>query len=143
MKRSLLIFFPVIFALTSVEQGLAERPLQIYGYFNTRLEKVFNEPTLENMGMGLVEETAPLEFSFPFLNIMAQQQIEDRFRIFINLNGADGESLDVRNFWGEYTYDNRFRIRLGKTYRRFGIYNEILDATPTYYGIEPPELFDR
>jgi hypothetical protein len=33
-------------------------------------------------------------------------------------------------------------LRLGKIYRKFGLYNEVLDAVPTYYGIEPPELFD-
>ena len=34
-------------------------------------------------------------------------------------------------------------IRAGKTYRRFGLYNEILDAVPTFIGVEPPELFDK
>jgi hypothetical protein len=34
-------------------------------------------------------------------------------------------------------------IRAGKTYRRFGLYNEILDAVPTFIGIESPELFDK
>ncbi len=38
---------------------------------------------------------------------------------------------------------NYLNIRWGKTYRPFGLYNEILDAVPTYIGIEPPEIFDK
>ena len=49
----------------------------------------------------------------------------------------------MRNFWGEYTLDQRFRLRIGKMYRKFGLYNELLDAVPVYFGIEPPELFDK
>ena len=48
----------------------------------------------------------------------------------------------MRNIWGEYMHNQYLNVRVGKTYRRFGLYNEMLDAVPTYMGIEPPELFD-
>ena len=73
---------------------------------------------------------------------MMQSTLNDHFRVFINLNGADAENISVKNFWGEYSASQSFKLRLGKIYRKFGLYNEILDAVPTYYGIEPPELFD-
>jgi hypothetical protein len=126
--------------LATKEKAEAQEELQLYGFFSTHWEKLFSEPVME--GDRIVEKGAPAEFTFPFVNIMAQQRLEDHFRVFINLNGADAEHLDVQNFWGEYTLDQRLKIRLGKTYRKFGLYNEILDAVPTYYGIEPPELFD-
>jgi hypothetical protein len=56
----------------------------------------------------------------------------------------DDALLGVRNAWLEVPLvGDALQVRLGKTYRRFGLYNEILDATPTFIGIEPPELFDN
>ncbi len=114
--------------------------LKIFGYFSTRFEKVFNEPTLENGQT--VRVGAPAEFGYPFFNLMMEHQLSSRFKVFINLNGADAENVDVRNFWGEYAASSALNFRIGKIYRKFGLYNEILDAVPSYYGIEPPELFD-
>ncbi len=118
----------------------AQSDLNIYGYFSTRFEKTFSEPGLENGR--IVKEDAPAEFGYPFFNLMAQHQMGDRFKVFVNLNGAGGGTIDLRNFWGEYSANRYLNLRLGKIYRKFGLYNEILDAVPTYYGIEPPELFD-
>jgi hypothetical protein len=73
---------------------------------------------------------------------MIQDRISDKFKAFLNLNGSGAGTLDVRNIWGEYAPTPRFNVRVGKIYRFFGLYNEILDAVPTYFGIEPPELFD-
>ena len=70
---------------------------------------------------------------------MLQYAINDRFKTFVNLGAADAENVEVRNMWGEYKHNQYLNVRLGKTYRRFGLYNEILDAVPTYIGIEPPE----
>jgi hypothetical protein len=53
-------------------------------------------------------------------------------------------SLLVRNAWVEAPLiDGSLILRAGKLYRRFGLSNEILDATPTFIGIEAPELFDE
>jgi len=79
-----------------------------------------------------------------------QGSISNKYRYFINLAapGAGGHSSDeavgVRNAWVEMPVAGRFlAVRFGKMYRRFGLYNEMLDATPTFIGIEPPELFDK
>lgn len=116
----------------------AQNSLNWYGYFSTRFEKTF-ETTGPN---GTVDAATPSDFAYPFFNIMAQQRINNQFRMFINLNGAKATTIDVRNFWLEYSASPYLNVQVGKIYRKFGLYNEILDAVPTYYGIEPPELFD-
>ncbi len=120
--------------------GLTLNELNIYGYFSTRFEKTFAEPSLESGR--IVKQDAPAEFIYPFFNVLMQHQITNKFKAFVNLNGSGGSTIDLRNFWGEYSASSFINLRLGKTYRKFGLYNEILDAVPTYYGIEPPELFD-
>jgi len=114
--------------------------INIFGYFSTRFEKVFAVPSLENGAT--VKRNELFEFSHPFFNLFLEHQLSDAFRVFMNLNGSGAGEVDLRNFWGEYSPSNAFNIRLGKIYRKFGLYNEILDAVPTYFGIEPPELFD-
>ncbi len=121
--------------------GAAQENLSVYGYFSTRLEQGINVPSWD--GAQIVRETPPHEFSSPFFSLMAQSTMGERFRVYVNINGADGGGLaTIRNSWGEYNGSNAFNLRIGRMYRRFGLYNEILDATPTYYGIEPPETFD-
>ena len=137
-KKSILSVLVLLVLISGVQ---AQNKLNIYGYFSTRLEKVWNEPGLD--GGVTVKETPPSEWSFPYFNVMMQYNISSKYRIFVNLSGADASTIDVRNFWGEYSASKYFTFRLGKSYRKFGLYNEILDAVPTYYGIEPPELFDR
>jgi hypothetical protein len=83
------------------------------------------------------------------LNVMVQGTVLERYRYFLNLAApkageiGDDVLIGVRNAWVEAPLvGDALQVRLGKTYRRFGLYNEILDATPTFIGIEPPELFD-
>lgn len=120
--------------------GLTLNSLNIYGYFATRIEKNWSVPSLA--GAQIVKESEPAAWTNPFFNVMFQHQRSEKFKVFVNLNGARAGTIDVRNLWGEYSASNALNIRLGKLYRKFGLYNEILDAVPTYYGIEAPELFD-
>ncbi len=132
------IFSVLLLAMIGLETGMAQSPLHLFGYFSTRFEKTF-----ETYGPnGVLDEATPSDFAYPFFNIMGQYRINDQFRVFLNINGAKASTLDVRNFWGEYSASRYLNVRIGKIYRKFGLYNEILDAVPTYYGIEPPELFD-
>jgi hypothetical protein len=82
------------------------------------------------------------------LNLMLQGLIGQRFHWFLNFGGIDADDVDkddlplaIRNAWVEYPlYRDYLVLRLGKTYRRFGLYNEILDAAPTFPGVEAPEF---
>ena len=113
-----------------------------YGYLSWRVEKVWEELSVDGTG-NTVTADAPRETTIPSFNIMMQSNVGENARVFVNLNGKDAEDVTVSNIWGEYKVNTLVNLRVGKTYRRFGLYNEILDAVPTYIGIEPPELFDK
>ncbi|AWB69130.1 hypothetical protein C2869_21745 (plasmid) [Saccharobesus litoralis] len=122
--------------------GYTTDNLRLYGYFSWRVEKVWDE-LAKDSNNNTVTEDAPREIAIPSFNIMALDKIDDNAKVFFNLSGADGEGVEVNNIWGEYKFSQYVNLRVGKSYRRFGLYNEILDAVPTYIGIEPPELFDK
>lgn len=140
MKQYALALLVVPLALMSGVSAVAQNSPMLYGYFSTRIEKSFAVPSVS--GNGIVKEDGFAEWSVPFLNVMVSHQVSDRAKVYINLNGAKASNITVQNYWGEYSFANLLTVRLGKIYRKFGLYNEILDAVPTYYGIEPPELFD-
>lgn len=82
------------------------------------------------------------------LNLMLQGTIVQRYHWFLNLGsqrasdpGDPDVPIGVRNAWVEAPiYRELLQLRVGKTYRRFGLYNEILDAAPTFPGVEQPEF---
>jgi hypothetical protein len=117
----------------------ATQTTEIYGYVDGYWEDVEDSPQI-----GTTEKIKnPHEFNVNNLNFIVQSQ-QEKFKSYLNLNGADAGAVDVSNAWvqGDLLPDDKLSVRLGKMYRPFGLYNEILDATPTYIGIEPPELFD-
>ncbi|HWM85055.1 MAG TPA: hypothetical protein VNO33_04435, partial [Kofleriaceae bacterium] len=96
-----------------------------------------------------VMSSNPSEIDVTNFNVMLQGTVYSRYRYFVNLaspgagSPAEDASLAVRNAWVELPlFREYFNFRIGKTYRRFGLYNELLDAIPTFIGIEPPEMFD-
>ena len=121
----------------------------LYGYIEARFEKVADSPTGPGPDGEPAFESNPHEFDVPAFHVMLQSVLLERFRLFLNL-AAPGSGSPVgdvgsvvRNAWVEVPlYSTFFTVRMGKTYRRFGLYNEILDAVPDFPGIEPPELFD-
>lgn len=121
---------------------------RVYGYIDARLEAETGVP--ERDGAGVVSGGPGYGFDLPQLNGMVQGTVLGRFRYFLNVAASkasspiDDAALGVRNAWIEVPLaGDLLQVRGGKTYRRFGLYNEILDATPTFIGIEPPELFDN
>lgn len=123
---------------------------KLYGFIDAHLEKVANTPDAVDADGRTVYAKNPIEFDIPKLHVMVQGAIYDKYRFFLNLAGPGSgsntfdEPLVVRNAWVELPIVRQYlNLRAGKTYRRFGLYNEILDAVPTFIGIEPPEIFDR
>jgi hypothetical protein len=123
---------------------------RLYGYIDSYFENTFGAPTglLDAAGKPAYNEGG-WEWDVLNLHVMAQGSIYGKYRYFVNMvarsAGAMGtdQFVRIRNAWVEAPiFGSALQVRVGKTYRRFGLYNEILDAVPTFIGIEPPELFD-
>lgn len=123
---------------------------KFYGYVEAYFEQVADTPYEIDDAGNTVWESNPYEFDVPSLHVFAQGLVFGKYRYFVNLagpgsGGIEDEPIQVRNAWVETPlpwFGDYLKLRAGKTYRRFGLYNEILDAVPTFIGIEPPELFD-
>ncbi|MFN0247242.1 MAG: hypothetical protein ACKV2T_10170 [Kofleriaceae bacterium] len=122
---------------------------RVYGYIAAIYEKSAAEPS----GIGNNNETlfskSPAEWDVTNFHVMIQGNVFGKYRYFMNLaapgagSPVEDATIGVRNAWIEFPlYRDLFNFRIGKTYRRFGLYNEVLDAVPTFIGIEPPEMFD-
>lgn len=139
--------------VSELEQSVEEAPVfrtKLYGFIDYHAEKVARTPDSVNSQGDTVYAKNPWELDILNLNVMVQGSIYDRYRFFLNIAApASGSNLEdvaalIRNAWVEAPIWSRYLIvRAGKTYRRFGLYNEILDAVPTFIGIEAPELFDK
>jgi hypothetical protein len=122
----------------------------LFGYIDTFFEQDAPTPVGVDKNGDTTYQNNPYEWDIFDLHVMAQGTVFQRFRYFLNLAATssgsvvDDSTLDVRNAWVEAPlFGDYLNVRAGKTYRRFGLYNEILDAAPTFIGIEPPELFDK
>jgi len=122
---------------------------RLYGYIDSYWEMVAPVPEAVEDGQ-TVHGDSSREFDIPNFNVMLQGSVHGRYRYFINLaapgagSATSDEGVGVRNAWVEVPLrGDALAVRAGKLYRRFGLYNEVLDAVPTFIGIEPPELFDK
>ncbi len=125
----------MVIGATATNSAKAQDNLRVYGYSSLYFEKV---GPLSNAPSGT--KGSPGEFDYANLNIMMQSNLSDNVRGFVNLGGTG--DIEVVNYWGEYIVSDQLKIRSGKIYRKFGQFNELLDAVPTYLGMEPPELYD-
>lgn len=115
-----------------------------YGFIDAYWEKVAETPGGVDADGNTVLESNAAEFDVPNLNLMIQSRLGDRYSAFLNLAAPGASDFQVRNAWVEAgIFGQSLAVRAGKLYRKFGLYNEKLDAVPTYMGIEPPELFDQ
>ena len=123
---------------------------RLYGYIETFFEQDAATPIGVDAAGNTIFQDNPYEWDIFNLHAMVQGTVFGRFRYFLNFASPKSGSviedapLLVRNAWVEAPlFGDLLNVRVGKTYRRFGLYNEILDAAPTFIGIEPPEIFDN
>lgn len=120
-----------------------EMKSHIFGYINGYWETVQDQPINQGGSNSLNKKTNNPSYDVPNVHLMVSSQAGP-FKSFLNIASPGAESVQVNNAWVEGALiENYLKFRIGKLYRPFDLYNEILDATPTYIGIEPPELFDR
>jgi len=130
--------FAIIFTILLIfaSGSILAQTTKIYGNFSLHYENV---GAMSNTPAG--DKGSPGEFDYAHFYIMMQSDVSDKVRAYINLTGVG--SMKVQSYWGEYIFSNWLRLRVGKIYRPFGQFNEILNAEPLYLGLEPPELFDK
>lgn len=126
-------FFTAAVVLLCMRPAYSE--VNIYGYLSLYYENVGPDSRAPDNDKG-----DPPVFDYANLVFMLNAQVTDHIRAFVSLKGAEG--IDVSTYWGEYAFKQYLKLRVGKMYRPFDLYNELLDAVPTYLGMEPPELFD-
>lgn len=123
---------------------------RIYGFIASSFEKVAATPAGVDASGNTVMQTNTSEFDVLHFNLMIQGLVASKYRYFINFD-ADGAgaaeedaAIGVRNAWVEAPlFGDWLSLRTGKLYRRFGLYNEVLDAVPQFNGIEAPEYLDK
>jgi hypothetical protein len=126
---------------------------RIYGFISAYWEKEADQPDGIDpvTGETLLAES-PHEFDVLNAHLIVDGTFLERYKYHLNLASAGAgsvvsdEPVAIRNAWVDLPIaEDYLRIRAGKLYRPFGLYNELLDAVPTYFafiGIEPPEIFD-
>lgn len=118
-----------------------DRDLNLYGYINTNAEQQFVFPSVGADGI-TVKKNDPFEWvPVKAFHLYGSAYLSEKIDVLFNLAYFD-ETIEVRNAWGNFKISRELQVRVGKMYRRFGLYNEKLDQIPTFTGIEPPEIFD-
>ncbi len=123
----------------------------IYGYIDTQFHELAFAGGFADNSIAQREVREENDIYAVNLNVMFQGHLFQRYHWFLNFgatNAADiaegDSSIGIRNAWVEVPlWRDRLILRAGKTYRRFGLYNEILDAAPTFPGVEAPEFLVR
>jgi hypothetical protein len=142
MKNFLLV---ICVAMIAQVASASQLKSSIYGFVEGYFEQVDKAPVRSGSTSttegSVSDEDQPHEFDTPNISIMVKSTKGSKFSSFLNINATD--TLTTRNAWVEMKLKGEMaKFRIGKLYRPFGLYNERLDAVPTYIGVEPPELFD-
>lgn len=120
---------------------LVDRTFYLYGYINSNFQKTFDFPYADSE-FNTLRRSDPAEWT-PVKNfhIYGKGNLSTKISYLFNL-GKDDDHVEIRNAWGNFAIKEKFQIRVGKMYRKFGLYNERLDQIPTFIGIEAPEMLD-
>ncbi|WP_028978789.1 hypothetical protein [Sporocytophaga myxococcoides] len=121
---------------------VVDKRFKLYGYIDTYAEKTFGVPTIvDDNKTGYTD--VPFEWN-PVRNfhLYGSGNLSNNIDVLINIARTTSDGLEIRNAWGNFKIKKYLQVKVGKMYRRFGLYNERLDQIPTFIGIEPPELFD-
>jgi hypothetical protein len=126
---------------------------RVYGYINSFLDQIapatLKRPLAYDRAANRpIERREPMSFDVDAF-VMVQGTIGNRYRYFVNVaalfagDPIESTPVELRNAWVEASLlGQTLAVRAGRMYRRFGLYNELLDATPTFIGIKEPEILD-
>ncbi|PCJ17818.1 MAG: hypothetical protein COB04_08135 [Gammaproteobacteria bacterium] len=124
----------VLFASPSYAVNWSDVTLN--GYFSFEYEKnVSGEPEGDTNG----------SFDLDLFDLVINFNVSDNFRIATDLTWEHGAATEedfgnvaVEYAFGEYTFNRGFKLRAGKMFTNFGIYNEIHTAKPATLTVKEP-----
>jgi hypothetical protein len=143
MQKKLILVVVFLFLSSLASMATPQKDINIFGYFSVNLENVWEAPLGVDASGKTTYENTPAEYSYPHFDLMLLSTPTDRIKIFVDIGYMDKDALELVNYFGEYSFSDALYVSAGKRLRQFGLFNEILQAVPTYLGIEPPELFDK
>ena len=142
MRSSLLIYIVLVLTVSAPLSNAQESKLRTYGYFDLELE-------WSNKDAAGKRST----FDQHHFNVITVYQLDERFRVFaeiewehgVSLQGGKGSGLvAVERAWVEYKHADALKIQVGKFLPPFGIYNLKHDATPTFLStFLPSSIYGR
>lgn len=135
MAHFISCFLLLIFFSVSLSAQTQESDLRIFGYF----QNSFAHETEANT------QNRHNSFNLQQLNLIAQKDLAENWRAFINLKIINNFSTEKRwgaysieEAWLRYRYNNQFNLKLGLQIPIFNSFNEIKDRTPLVpYVIKP------
>ena len=109
------------------------------GYFNVE----FEDKIAGDYSGRLLDEHA--SFDSDMLDIVLNVQATEKVRIAIDFSWEHGSQSEVNKgnvgfeyAFAEYTFSDQFKVRAGKMFTPFGIYNEIHTAKPSIIILKEP-----
>ena len=117
--------------------------ITINGYFNVEFEdQIAGEPNYR------VDEYA--SFDSDMLDIVLNIQATDNLRVAVDFSWEHGSQSEVfkgnvgyEYAFAEYTFTDSLKVRAGKMFTPFGIYNEIHTAKPSIMIIKEPNSTNK
>ncbi|MDP7039535.1 MAG: hypothetical protein QGI45_10290 [Myxococcota bacterium] len=120
-----------------------ENESHVYGVIESNLYKTNGSPAGISDAGDTTYSSDPHQFGLPHAHLMLQTSKGDLFNGFLNLNIDDSETIAVKNAWFEIGLSGEMlKLRLGKFYRPFGLFNEVRDSVTSRLSIELPEYLD-
>lgn len=140
MKKTLLI---VLSGFIFVLHADWTDKVSLNGFFNFEIEdRVAGEKT------SMADEYQ--SFDSDMLNLLLNVQVTDNIRVAVDLTWEHGSQSEIDKgnvgyeyAFAEYTFSDTIKIRAGKMFTPFGIYNEIHDAKPSIIILKEPNSTNK
>lgn len=127
--------------------------MQLNGYLDMEYTFMSRMPMFMNMSMGMdgmyMDMDAGHELAQKHINLLFDAE-NGLFRWHLNLESLtsltterqDWERQHLLEGYGEYTFDDSLRLRVGKFLAPFGIYNDVRYITPLYATVVLPFMYE-
>lgn len=128
----------IVICLSWVELSFAQSDITINGYTSFEFEK-----QIEDEGNGDGDPNG--SFDADLFDLVFNLQVDDKVRVSADITWEHGAATEddfgnVALEYGfvEYAFSDLFKVRAGKMFTPFGIFNEIHTAKPAFLSVKEP-----